>query len=1116
MDFPIAIKDSVFIRPVKKTDASALFDAVDQSRASLGPHLPWISAVKNVNDSASFIESAIAQEAYGNGLHCVIYDVNQLGELEVFGVVSLRTINVPTKTADIGYWLREDKVGMGLCTMSCKKLIEYGQAIGIEHFEIHVATDNYKSAAIASRIGFRKQPGIIRGAEIVNNKPVDHHVYLLKPNGTPGSPAKSNIVLLLVGVVGLVVALLLASRLPEQQSVLKRKHVLLVGGGWNQTWCDYTYDVAQKMQIDLSVADQEGHWVERLVLTKRVYTFHSIDTHGSVDQLAKDIYDILTSSGIEFSGVTTTTDQLLVAVATAAKKAGLPTLNPDVFANVRDKVILKSLVKSKAPVSRISAFADLENAAKVVGFPAVMRPVSGVGSLSTRLVQSKSELIEVYTQLQRSVDAQKLLFDGNTDLMLEKYVTGKEYDVDIIMEKGVAKFAAITFNTIGKAPWFQEKQMTLPTSSVNQNTQKKMARYAEATCNQVGLTDGVFHIEVIMEGDRPHLIEINARLAGLKSRNFVKAAYDVDLLESVFNIALGEQVKDLSNKGILDDKMVKPKYTTTNYINVEFSGVIKTNTFLEGIAQDRRVIDTALMVNMGQRVVGPEEGVPYFLGVFIVQSEVSDEESIRVSEYLLEKIDQKLVIEPLSNIHVQNTPVIGMEDIYGLRRRKFRALSANLEAVALRYGFEELLVPIVERSTSFAEDVVGLSPWPEWDPRGCFFFDIQDYAKGFSEKKETTSVLLIPEGTLSAARWLGREIAENDNIAFPIKIFYNVPCFRNEPTDTLSSRKKRQFDQFGLEILGAQDLGADVEIICMLGDMLEAVGIPKGKIIFRISNVQILIQLVKDSGINHLDTIKVKEAMDEIAECRAKKASSCVEDNERAFWNVLNKYQLKQQEKTSWIAMLRHATGKVDTKLRSEFSPSYKPLFDDLEDISVGLEKHGYAVVVDLCVVRSHEYYTHFSFEVDVVDGNRRFLEIAGGGRYNKLVGHFIKDRTDQTKNITTVPSTGFAFGIQRVIVMLNEMNAFQENIYKTAERIITFDESSADVLLVPDMTLGAVDGYLDALSWLKQQTGMSDSRVDIYIGESAPVSRDNLLDNYRKQRRINKIVYQNKTSEIP
>ncbi|XP_071788605.1 ribosomal-protein-serine acetyltransferase-like [Asterias amurensis] len=190
--FPLAIRESVFIRPVKETDASALFDAVDQSRASLSLYLPWVSAVKNVEDSACFVKSAMAQEASGNGLHCVIYDDNQLGELEVFGVVSLRTINAPTKTADIGYWLREDKVGMGLCTMSCKKLIEYGQAIGIEHFEIHVATDNDMSAAIPKRLGFQKKPGKITVAETINNEVVDHHVYLLEPNSTPDSPATND------------------------------------------------------------------------------------------------------------------------------------------------------------------------------------------------------------------------------------------------------------------------------------------------------------------------------------------------------------------------------------------------------------------------------------------------------------------------------------------------------------------------------------------------------------------------------------------------------------------------------------------------------------------------------------------------------------------------------------------------------------------------------------------------------------------------------------------------------------------------------------------------------------------------------------------------------------
>ena len=726
--FPMKVRDSVFIRPLKETDASGLFQTIDKNRAYLSTFLPWVPAVKEVVDSGNFIKSAIAQETYATGLHCGIFQTGGGGE-EVVGVVALRTINGPTKTAQTGYWLSKDKEGTGLCTLSCRKLIEYGQAIGIEKFEIQMATGNLKSEAVAKRLGFSKLPGEIRGAEVVDNNPVNHIVFLLvKLKVSPKSFGKfltSGIDFKSTSLVGLAICAIamLAMVLPWHQQPVSKKHLLLVGGGWNASWNGYMYDVAKSMNIELSVADLAGHWTERLVLTKRIYTFHSIDSDGTADQLTRDIHDILANSGIEFSGVTTKEDRYLVAIANAAKMAGLPTLEPQTFANVRDKVILKFLINSKIPVKRISSNADLASASKDVGFPSVLRPVFGEGSLAARLIQSKVDLIESYAKLKENVDALKLSLEDNTDLMLEKYVPGAEYDVDIIMEKGVAKFAAVTLNTIGTAPWFQERNLTIPTTRIDAKTQKNMAGYAEATCNQVGLTDGVFHVEIIMNDNELHLIEINARMGGLLTRFNVKIVYGVDILEFFFKIAMGMPVSGLRNRGILDDDFVCIKHITTHYINVARSGFIKDDTFLDSIARDDRVVYTVSMVNKGQRVIGPEEGVPYLLGAFIVQSETSAEDSERVADSLLQMIDQQAIIEPpLSYVKVDNSPVLGMEDVFGVRQRKFNALSSNMENVALRYGFEELLVPLVERSTSFAEDIVGLSPWPEWDPKGMLLF----------------------------------------------------------------------------------------------------------------------------------------------------------------------------------------------------------------------------------------------------------------------------------------------------------------------------------------------------------------------------------------------------------
>ena len=59
---------------------------------------------------------------------------------------------------------------------------------------------------------------------------------------------------------------------------------------------------------------------------------------------------------------------------------------------------------------------------------------------------------------------------------------------------------------------------------------------------------------------------------------------------------------------------------------------------------------------------------------------------------------------------------------------------------------------MVERASSYSEEVVGKSPWPEWNNKGCFFFEIDDYFETYNEEPKKERVLLIPEGTISVTR----------------------------------------------------------------------------------------------------------------------------------------------------------------------------------------------------------------------------------------------------------------------------------------------------------------------------------------------------------------------------
>ena len=84
------------------------------------------------------------------------------------------------KTGEVGCWLSADCQGKGLATLACRKMIEYGEkVIGINRFELHTAMDNHRTQALAERLGFTRTSRVIKSAEVVNSKPVDHIVYVM-------------------------------------------------------------------------------------------------------------------------------------------------------------------------------------------------------------------------------------------------------------------------------------------------------------------------------------------------------------------------------------------------------------------------------------------------------------------------------------------------------------------------------------------------------------------------------------------------------------------------------------------------------------------------------------------------------------------------------------------------------------------------------------------------------------------------------------------------------------------------------------------------------------------------------------------------------------------------
>lgn len=93
--------------------------------------------------------------------------------------------------------------------------------------------------------------------------------------------------------------------------------------------------------------------------------------------------------------------------------------------------------------------------------------------------------------------------------------------------------------------------------------------------------------------------------------------------------------------------------------------------------------------------------------------------------------------------------------------------------------------------------------------------------------------------------------------------------------------------------------------------------------------------------------------------------------------------------------------------------------------------------------------------------------------RYDRLVSHFIPGGT-----IRTVPATGFAFGVERLVHLLDRLGLLGAD--RRAVRVIGLSDAPADILLAPPPTAA---GYLSAVRAAAPERAAGRA-VDIYLGE--------------------------------
>jgi histidyl-tRNA synthetase len=325
----------------------------------------------------------------------------------------------------------------------------------------------------------------------------------------------------------------------------------------------------------------------------------------------------------------------------------------------------------------------------------------------------------------------------------------------------------------------------------------------------------------------------------------------------------------------------------------------------------------------------------------------------------------------------------GMNDLLPTESARWQYLEATVADILGRYGYNEIRFPIVESTDLFKRSIGEVTDIVE---KEMYTFD----------DRNGDSLTMRPEGTASCVR-----ACEQNGLLYNQvqRLWYMGPMFRYERPQ---KGRLRQFHQIGIETFGIEGPDIDAELLLITARLWRELGIDSA----------VTLQL------NSLGNIESRAAFKQalVAYLSERKDQLDADSQRRLESNPL---RILDSKNTSTQALLDDAPVLLDY-----LDDDSRQHFDTLRQL---LDAAGIKYVVNPRLVRGLDYYGKTVFEW-VTDKLGAQGTVCAGGRYNGLV--------EQLGGKPT-PAVGFAMGIERLVLLLEELDALPEGLQQNVDAFL-------------------------------------------------------------------------------
>ncbi len=325
----------------------------------------------------------------------------------------------------------------------------------------------------------------------------------------------------------------------------------------------------------------------------------------------------------------------------------------------------------------------------------------------------------------------------------------------------------------------------------------------------------------------------------------------------------------------------------------------------------------------------------------------------------------------------------GMNDLLPTDSAAWQYLEATVADVLQRYGYQEIRFPIVESTDLFKRSIGEVTDIVE---KEMYTFD----------DRNGDSITLRPEGTASCVRACEEHQLLFNRGTLTQKLWYMGPMFRYEKPQ---KGRLRQFHQIGVESFGMAGPDIDAELLLLTARLWRELGI------LDVVTLQLNTLGSNDARANYRQAL--------VDYLSARKDQLDEDSLRRLDSNPLRILDSKDQNTQALLNDAPALTEFLDSESVEHF-----------EQLKALLDAAGIRYEVNPRLVRGLDYYSKTVFEW-VTDKLGAQGTVCAGGRYDGLVQQLGGQPTS---------AVGFAMGIERLMLLLQELDVLPAGLNDTAD----------------------------------------------------------------------------------